>query len=136
MYWAREKFPAVLVDQNPVPVFMGRINTHRWQAIGAAKLLAEIGQVQTVNVAVPIKIGKTWRKRGIATGSAKLAAEDEEIQDEIRLCLDSGMEVQACMVCTDSYGVTKKIMRLGVNVRLMGESFTEYLKGNDKLITF
>lgn len=68
--------------------------------------------------------------------SAKLTAEDEEIQAEIRMCLDSGMTVQACMVCTDSYGITKKIIRLGVNVRMMGESFTEYLKGTDKVITF
>ncbi|MBE0648295.1 MAG: DsrE family protein [Bacteroidales bacterium] len=68
--------------------------------------------------------------------SAKLAAEDEEIQDEIRMCLDSGITIQACKACTDSYDVTKKIVRLGVNVRMMGESFTDYLKGNDKVVTF
>ncbi|MFH1937485.1 MAG: DsrE family protein [Bacteroidota bacterium] len=68
--------------------------------------------------------------------SAKLSAEDKEIQAEIRMCLDSGMTVQACQVCTDSYGVTKKIMRLGVNVRLMGESLTEYLQGKNTVITF
>jgi len=68
--------------------------------------------------------------------SAKLAAEDKEIQDEIQMCLDSGITVQACMACTDSYGVTKKIIRLGVNVRLMGESLTEYLQGNERLVTF
>ncbi|NQV03036.1 MAG: DsrE family protein [Bacteroidia bacterium] len=68
--------------------------------------------------------------------SAKLSAEDKEIQEEIQMCLDSGMTVQACIACTDSYGVTKQIMRLGVNVRLMGESFTEYLQGKDTVITF
>jgi len=68
--------------------------------------------------------------------SAKLSSEDEEIQDEIRMCLDSGMTVQACMACTDSYGITKKIIQLGVNVRLMGEPFTEYLQGKDTVITF
>jgi len=65
-----------------------------------------------------------------------LSAEDEEIQDEIRMCLDSGITVQACKACTDSYDVTKKIIRLGVNVRMMGESFTKYLKSDDKLVTF
>jgi hypothetical protein len=68
--------------------------------------------------------------------SAKLTSEDEEIQDEIQMCLDSGMTVQACKACTDSYGITKKIMRLGINVRMMGESFTEYLRGDGKVITF
>lgn len=68
--------------------------------------------------------------------SARLSAEDKEIQQEIQFCLDSGLTVQACLACTDSYGVTKQIMRLGVNVRLMGESFTEYLQGEDKVVTF
>jgi len=68
--------------------------------------------------------------------SAKLSAEDEEIQSEIRMCLDSDMTVQACMACTDSYGVTRQIVRLGVNVRLMGASFTEYLQSDDTVITF
>lgn len=68
--------------------------------------------------------------------SAKLAAEDKEIQSEIQMCLDSGMTVQACLACTDSYGVTKQIMRLGINVRLMGESFTEYLQGDERVVTF
>ena len=68
--------------------------------------------------------------------SAKLTAEDEEIQDEIQMCLDSGMTVEACRICTDSYGVTKKIVRMGVKVQLMGEPFTEYLKGKDTVITF
>ena len=68
--------------------------------------------------------------------SAKLTAEDKEIQEEIQMCLDSGMTIQACLVCTDSYGVTKKIIRLGIDVRLMGEPFTEYLRGKDEVITF
>ena len=68
--------------------------------------------------------------------SAKLAAEDEEIQAEVRMCIESGMTIQACHVCTESYEVTKKIVKLGIDVRLMGEIFTEYLQGPDTVITF
>ena len=68
--------------------------------------------------------------------SAKLAAEDKEIQAEIQMCLDSDMTIEACSVCTDSYGVTRQIMKLGISVRLMGEPFTEYMRGEDTVITF
>ncbi len=68
--------------------------------------------------------------------SAKLTAEDKEIQAEIQMCLDSDMTVEACHVCTESYGVTNKIVRLGINARLMGESLTEYLNGKDTVVTF
>jgi hypothetical protein len=68
--------------------------------------------------------------------SAKLVAEDRLIQKELDYLLQSGIETVACQGCTDAYGVTEKILELGIPVRFMGESLTEILKGEDKLITF
>ena len=68
--------------------------------------------------------------------SAKLLAEDEEIQSYIKNMNKAGIELVACKSCTDSYGVSKKLEEFGVNVKYMGEPFTEMLKSNWKTITF
>jgi hypothetical protein len=68
--------------------------------------------------------------------SARLAGERMPIREEIDLLLQSGITVEACRACTDSYDVTEKIKELGVKVHLMGEPLTAYLNSSDKLITF
>ena len=68
--------------------------------------------------------------------SAKLTGENRQIQREINILLQSGITIEACKACTDSYGVTDKIAELGITVRMMGPYFTEYLNSGDKLITF
>jgi hypothetical protein len=50
--------------------------------------------------------------------------------------LQSGIFIEACQGCTDAYGVTDKIVGLGVPVRYMGETLTEILESGEKLITF
>ena len=68
--------------------------------------------------------------------SAKLVGENRLIRQEIDLLLQSGITIEACQACTDSYNVTRTLIKLGVSVHYMGESFTEYLNNGDKLITF
>jgi len=68
--------------------------------------------------------------------SAKLLGEDTKIQEELDILLQSGITVEACRACTDSYNVTEKLTKMGLTVRLMGAPFTEYLNSGDKLITF
>lgn len=68
--------------------------------------------------------------------SAKLLAGDRMIQREVDMLLQSGIDVEACMGCTEAYGVTEKIKALGINVRYMGEALTEILQGNEKLVVF
>jgi hypothetical protein len=50
--------------------------------------------------------------------------------------LNTGITVEACKACTDIYGVSEKLEKLGVDVKYMGEPFTEILKGNQKVLTF
>ena len=68
--------------------------------------------------------------------SAKLVAENRLIQRELDMIMQSGITVEACQGCTEAYGVTEKIRSLGIEVRFMGESLTEYLQSGDKLVTF
>ncbi|HTX88089.1 MAG TPA: DsrE family protein [Bacteroidales bacterium] len=68
--------------------------------------------------------------------SAKLLSEDVEIQQELDLLLQSGIEVEACEGCTKAYNITDKIRSLGINVRYMGEPLTQILASGEKLITF
>jgi hypothetical protein len=68
--------------------------------------------------------------------SAKLVGENRLIRQEIDLLLQSGITIEACKACTDSYKVTDLLIKLGINVHFMGETFTEYLNSGDKLITF
>ena len=68
--------------------------------------------------------------------SAKLVGENRLIRQELDLLMQSGITIEACQACTDSYKVTDKLKELGITVRFMGEPFTEYLESGDKLITF
>jgi len=68
--------------------------------------------------------------------SAKLLSEDVELQGYIKKMKDAGIVLEACKACSDSYGVSEKLEKLGVNVKYMGEPFTAYIKKGRKVITF
>lgn len=60
--------------------------------------------------------------------SAKLLAGDANLQEKTRQLLDIGVQVEACVACTDLYGVSERLRGLGVTVRGMGAPLTEMLK--------
>jgi hypothetical protein len=68
--------------------------------------------------------------------STKLLSEDKDLQNYISTIKDSGVELQACKACTDEYGVTEALEKLGIEVIYMGEPLTAYLKEDLKVITF
>ena len=69
--------------------------------------------------------------------SAKLLAEDEDLQTQFKLVQDSGVKFNACVVCTDDYGVSDDLRKLGVELIHTGEMLTESLQSDDvKVITF
>ncbi len=68
--------------------------------------------------------------------SAKLLSEDLELQEKIIQMKELGIKVTSCKACTDSYGVTKVLEDLGIEVQYMGEPLTQYLKDGQKVITF
>ena len=69
--------------------------------------------------------------------SAKLLAEDKELQEQFKVVRDSGVKFNACVVCTDDYGVSDTLKNLGVELIHTGEILTESLQSdNIKVITF
>jgi hypothetical protein len=68
--------------------------------------------------------------------SAKLVGENRLIRQELDLLMQSGITVEACKACTDSYKVTGLLTKLGISIHFMGEPLTEYLNSGDKLVTF
>lgn len=68
--------------------------------------------------------------------SAKLASENTMIQDKLKEMQKDGVVLEACMACSNSYGVTDKLKELGVDVKGMGTVLTAYIKGPEKVITF
>jgi len=68
--------------------------------------------------------------------SSKLLTEDRELQEYIEKMKESGIELLACRACSDQYGVTETLEKIGVNVIYMGQPLTDYLKNDIRVITF
>ncbi len=52
--------------------------------------------------------------------SAKLLAEDEELQVYIHEMQEIGIEIMACKACSDRYGVSETLEKMGVNILFVG----------------
>jgi hypothetical protein len=68
--------------------------------------------------------------------SARLLAADKDIQAKIKSMMEDGVQVQACVVCADSYGVSERLRELGLEVKAMGLPLTRMLKDDWEVITF
>ena len=68
--------------------------------------------------------------------SQKLLVGDEEMQEHIKVLKDYGVEVYACIVCAEMYGLTSTLKELGIEVTGMGVPLTEMLKEGWLTLTF
>jgi len=68
--------------------------------------------------------------------SAKLLSEDTALQKKVQEIALTGVKLQACVVCTDDYGVSDNLEGLGVELIHTGEMLTHALQNNWKVITF
>lgn len=68
--------------------------------------------------------------------SAKLTAENLKIQEKLKAMQDDGVEIRACVVCADAYGVAEDLKNMDFDVRGMGKPLTDYLKSDAKVLTF
>jgi hypothetical protein len=68
--------------------------------------------------------------------SAKLLAMDKDLQAKVKSMSDDGVKIQACQACSDSYGVSDQLRRLGIDVQYMGKPLTDMLKQGWKVLTF
>ncbi|MBN2259829.1 MAG: DsrE family protein [Clostridiales bacterium] len=67
--------------------------------------------------------------------SAKLIGNDTQVQTEIIEMIKQGVSLEACKDCCDNFGVTDKLTSLGINVRYMGKSLTDYIKSGEKILS-
>ncbi len=68
--------------------------------------------------------------------SAKLTAENLKVQEKLKAMQEDGVEIKACIVCADAYGVTEKLKSLNFEVKGMGKPLSDYLKSDAKVLTF
>lgn len=68
--------------------------------------------------------------------SARLLAADKELQAKVKSIMQDGIQVQACVTCSDSYGVSERLRELGIEVKGMGLPLTDMLKQGWKVLTF
>ena len=68
--------------------------------------------------------------------SAKLLSENKILQERIKQMIADGVKVEACVACTNMYGVADQLAALGIEVKAMGPVLTVYLKENWKVLTF
>jgi len=68
--------------------------------------------------------------------SARLLSENKELQDRVKEIAKTGVQFQACVVCSDAYGVSKKLEELGIELTHTGEMLTEALQNDCKVLTF
>ncbi len=69
--------------------------------------------------------------------SQRLLVADKDIQAYVAKLQDAGVEVKACVVCADSYGIAEQVAALGIEVKPMGVPLTRHLKAASwKVLTF
>ena len=87
--------------------------------------------------AINSKLYDWWKDVNVIIwgASAKLAGTDTQIQIEIVEMITQGVTIEACQDCCDNFGVTGKLIKLGINVRYMGIPLTEYIKSGEKVLT-
>lgn len=84
------------------------------------------------------KLKEWWREVTLIVWgpSQKLICADEELQLYLEKLKEAGVELLACKTCSDAYGISDDLENLGIEVKFMGQPFTQILKGDYKLITF
>jgi hypothetical protein len=67
--------------------------------------------------------------------SAKLVAENLKIQEKLLAMQKDGIVIEGCVVCSNAYGVTEELKKLGFDIKGMGKPLTDYLKSEAKVLT-
>lgn len=67
--------------------------------------------------------------------SVKLVANDTQVQTEVLEMIRAGITIEACQDCCRNFGVTPIIQNLGITVKYMGTSLTQYIKSGENILT-
>ena len=66
--------------------------------------------------------------------SVKLLANDTQVQTEVLEMMNSGINIEACQHCCEIFDVVPTIQNLGITVKYMGESLTQYIKDGEHVL--
>lgn len=67
--------------------------------------------------------------------SVKLVANDTQVQTEVLEMIRAGITIEACQDCCRNFDVTPIIQNLGITVKYMGTSLTQYIKSGENILT-
>jgi hypothetical protein len=83
-------------------------------------------------------LNKWWPEvRLIVWGpSTKLLAADKSLQKELAKVAEAGVELLACRSCTELFGVTEELEKLGIEVIHTGAPLTKMLKEGWACLTY
>ncbi|MCP5101752.1 MAG: DsrE family protein, partial [bacterium] len=68
--------------------------------------------------------------------STKLLSQDKDLQEWIKKMKKIGIELYACKWCSDSYGVSELLEKLGITVNYYGKPLSKMIKDNWNILTF
>ena len=68
--------------------------------------------------------------------SSKLLSVDEELQGKLAELEEVGVELVACKACADLYGVSDKLLELGIEVKYAGKMLADMQKDGWHMLTF
>lgn len=87
--------------------------------------------------AINSKKSNWWKEVNVIIwgASAKLVGTDEQVQTEVGEMLNHGVSIEACKACSDNLGVSDTLIKIGINVRYMGNPLTKYLKSGERILT-
>jgi hypothetical protein len=68
--------------------------------------------------------------------SEKLMVENQKLKDKIASLKKDGVIVEACIACSNMYGVTNDLKVCEVDVKGMGVPLTHYLKRGYKIVSY
>jgi hypothetical protein len=68
--------------------------------------------------------------------SSKLLAEDESLQAKVKAMKEDGVILEACVACSNMFGVTEDLETLGIDVKGMGVPLSDYLKKGYHVLTY
>jgi hypothetical protein len=68
--------------------------------------------------------------------SEKLLAENQKLKDKVASLKKDGVIVEACVACSNMYGVTNDLKVCEVDVKGMGLPLTRYLKRGYKMVSY
>jgi hypothetical protein len=68
--------------------------------------------------------------------SAKLIAENTVLKEKIAAMKKDGVIIEACISCSNMYGVTDDLKACAIDVKGMGGPLTKYLKRGYKILSY